>query len=177
VARLAALLFVTLGSVGISSGQSLAEHAKREAERRKQLESKGVEARIIRSQDLRTVTPPAGPGKTPSPAAGRKEPDRAGDRLGSLSKFRSGIERFDREMRAAQEKLASQRRRLEAELRRGRSSARGMSSSDQADRLRAGIQDLEQKIARLQAERRTVYDEGRRAGWQPGELDGKYVLR
>jgi len=58
----------------------------------------------------------------------------------------------------------------------GLSRASGRDPRDSEDRLRDEIQLLEKKIARLREQRRQSYDAGRRAGFLPGELEGRAAV-
>jgi hypothetical protein len=51
--------------------------------------------------------------------------------------------------------------------------SRSSSAANSQERLQGQISALDSKVKQLRRERREVWDEGMRAGFQPGELDGK----
>jgi predicted RNase H-like nuclease (RuvC/YqgF family) len=156
--------------------QSLAEVARREAERRRELDRQGVEAKVIDGDAARLA--PNGNVITSSPVPGLREPD---DRRGPASRdrsrsYRSRIRRLDREIRSAEDRVEALRERLRKERwalpKVGRLS-RSSGAANSQERLQGQISALDSKVKQLRRERREVWDEGRRAGFQPGELDGK----
>jgi hypothetical protein len=150
--------------------QSLADAARKEAERRKALEEQGVPSRTIVQQGPPQSTPAVKPpsGIRGAASEGRRAP---------ASHYRATLEKLQREITRTQERLESVRQRLEIEknmpFRLGRSSQTGSSLNQQ--KLHVQLQELDSRLARLQEERRKAYDEGRRAGYLPGELDGKGI--
>jgi len=154
--------------------QSLADHARQEGERRKEVDRRGVAAKTFRNADIRPGTSGSAAAIPPTRAA----PASAAPEKGrTLRSFRAAISSLERSIRQEEEKLGAARRRLELEVRRERLPSRRASPNTQSDRLRETIRELDRKILRLRAERRAVYEEGLRAGWQPGELDGHAILR
>jgi chromosome segregation ATPase len=158
------------------AAQSLAEVARREAERRRELDRQGVEAKVIDGDAARLA--PNGNVITSSPAPGIREPD---DRREPASRdrsrsYRSRIQRIDREIRSAEDRVAALRERLRKERwalpKVGRLS-RSSGAVNSQERLQGQISALDSKVKQLRRERREIWDEGRRAGFQPGELDGK----
>jgi hypothetical protein len=146
--------------------QSLADAARKEAERRKALEEQGVPSRTIAQQ---------GP---PQSAPAVKRPSAAPEaRRAPAAHYRTTLEKLQREITRTRERLESVRQRLEIEknipFRLGRSSQTGSSLNQQ--KLQVQLQELENRLTRLQEERRKTYDDGRKAGYLPGELDGKGI--
>lgn len=150
--------------------QSLADAARKEAERRKALEEQGTPSRTIVQQGPPQPAPAV---KIPSGINGAAS---AGGRA-SAAHYRTTLEKLQREITRTQERLESVRQRLEIEknipFRLGRSSQTGSSLNQQ--KLQLQLQELGSRLSRLQEERRKAYDEGRRAGYLPGELDGKGI--
>ena len=75
--------------------------------------------------------------------------------------------------------LAAKRARMQAEkwanLKSGKSS-RGNGAENQQSRLQAEIDALQIKLKQLRDERFEVYEAGKRAGFLPGELEGKGII-
>lgn len=158
------------------AAQSLAEVARREAERRRELDRQGVEAKVIDGNTQQLA--PNGNLSTSSPTPGRRTP---ADPAGSVGKarprsYQTRIQRLDREIRIAEDRIAALRERLRKERwalpKVGRLSKSSGAATSQ-ERLQGQIRDLEAKMKQMRRERREVWDEGMRAGFQPGELDGK----
>jgi DNA repair exonuclease SbcCD ATPase subunit len=86
---------------------------------------------------------------------------------------------LEREIRQAEEKLAEMRARVARERwappKVGRLS-RNARSRVSEERLRSQIRSLETRLNYLRQERSETYAAGRRAGFLPGELDGKGIL-
>jgi len=169
-------LLVALTGMGFAirgAAQSLAEAAKREAARRRDLEKAGVAAREIDMTRMReyqgrgnlslSTVPPGGVAAGKSP----REPAR-----GSPQVYRKALEKLDREIRAATDRLALLVER-QREERWAPPRGRSKGSSRATDDLRWQIKELEARLSRLKSERLKVYNEGRRAGFLPGELDGR----
>lgn len=158
--------------------QSLAEAARREAERRRELDRQGVEAKVIDGNTPQLA--PNGNLSTSSPAPGYGAPDDLERSVGRARprSYRTRIQRLDREIRLAEDRIAALKERLRKERwalpKVGRLSKSSGAATSQ-ERIQGQIGDLEAKVKQLRRERREVWDEGRRAGFQPGELDGKGV--
>ena len=172
------LLLAVLPVEPLGNSQSLADLARREAERRKLLEGVegktigDAEARQVSGGNISTSSPPQNSGKTlekqTSPKSGT-----------SLKTYRAAIEKLDREIRQSREKLIALRERL-ADLRwalpgTGKLSASSVSELS-LEKLSAQVQELEMKLKQLERDRLQIYDEGRKAGYLPGELDGKGIV-
>ncbi len=170
-------LIVWLGADAAFS-QSLAEAAQKEGERRKELDLQGVEEKVISNDDVQnaqggslTLSSPVYRSRSPEPvpAKGRKSPQA----------FSNAIKKLDREIRQGEDRLTELRSRLQAErweiVKSGKSSGRTSGNSKQ-ERTTAEIQVLEAKLKRLREERQATYDAGRKAGFQPGELEGRGLV-
>lgn len=167
-------------SWGESVAQSLAEAARREAERRKSLVQQGIEGKVIGEETLppqptanraaSSIPERARPGAGKEPLTGRRTP---------AGPYRSVLRRIDNEIRRCEERLAVLRRRHEAEkfaLPRSGRSANSRAAGSSRERIFWQIQDTESKLKRLRQERLEAYDAGRKAGFLPGELDGHGIV-
>jgi hypothetical protein len=172
--------FVLLLSYGESVGQSLAEAARKEAERRKSLEQQGIEGKVIRSE---TLGRGAGANITTSklPENRRAGPARepsGGSRLSAAS-YRSTLRKLDHEIRRCEDRLTVLRQRHDAEQRSMSRSGRFSRSditSDARERRFWQIQAMESRLKLLRQERIETYDAGKKAGFLPGELDGHGIM-
>jgi hypothetical protein len=54
--------------------------------------------------------------------------------------------------------------------------SRGSNNTSARERLRVQIQELEAKLKHWRRERFETYESGRKAGFLPGELDGKGIV-
>ena len=158
--------------------QSLADLAKKEAERRKLMDQQGAESKSIRQGDPAILAPNGNLSTSSIPRSKTGSAKETTDPKPSLQKIRTVLQKLDGEIRREEERLASLQRRLEVErdtpVKLGRVTSRsGMTSSHQ--RLLVQIEDVKAKIRRLKGDRLKTYDSGRKAGFLPGELDGKYV--
>lgn len=180
-----AFLFWSLQSLW--STQSLADVARAEAERRRLLDEQGIEEKIVEDipseeamtgKRLRNDAPPA--------AARRKTSVRDADSgvrsRDALRKYRTELQKLDKAIQKEEQSLASKRRRLAtarrtppAPVRIGHLSARN-AAAEAMRRLDAEIKDGEDKIKQLVEERANLYDEGKREGFLPGELEGRVSI-
>jgi predicted RNase H-like nuclease (RuvC/YqgF family) len=171
------LLCLAAAAVPLLTAQSLAEAARREAERRREIDRQGLEAKVIEGDPAQLA--PGGnlstsdPVRRDRPTADREVEPR---RRGTPRFYRAKIQKLDREIRSGEDRIAALRERLRSERwalpKVGRiSRSSGISGSQ--ERLQAQIRDLESKVKQLRKERRETYDDGKRAGFLPGELDGK----
>ncbi len=173
------LILIAAAPSSYPATQSLAEVARREAERRRELDRQGVEAKVIDGSSPQLA--PNGNLSTSSPASGpRARDDPAGSAgRGRPRSYRTRIQRLDREIRSAEDRIAVLQERLRKERwalpKVGRLS-RSSGAATSQERLQGQIRDLEGKVKQLKRERREVWDEGRRSGYQPGELDGKGLV-
>lgn len=165
--------FVVLGM------QSLADIAREEAERRKLLEQQGIEGKIVEGSAAHlapkgnltvSTTPSAAPKKTRATSAKNQS---------SVRSFRAALQKLDRTIRQDEERLESRRARLQAERwaipKVGRVSSRSWTTETQ-NRLQEEIEELQAKLKQLRRERAEIYEEGKKAGFLPGELDGKGIV-
>jgi hypothetical protein len=170
---MAAFLFLGL--------QSLADVAREEAERRRLIDQQGVEAKVIeidsgqrtadRNQSQREV-PPSASAKTSAASNENKNKSAA-------SSYRSALQKLDRSILQEERRLAAKRERLQAARSaplRISSRIDGNQTSNNLSRLQSEIEDMEAKLKQLREEWREKYEEGLRAGFLPGELDGKGIL-
>jgi hypothetical protein len=161
--------------------QSLADVARQEAERRQLLEQQGIEAKVItidsgqRSAD-RSPTQRENPSSAPIKPAGASN---AGKERGSAQNYRSALQKLDRAILQEERRLAAKKERLQetrnAPLRIS-SRSEGNQASGNLARLQSEIQDIEAKLKQLREGWREKYEEGLRAGFLPGELDGKGII-
>jgi hypothetical protein len=157
--------------------QSLSEAARKEAERRKQLEEEGISGKIIAPPE------PAALGENPSASVragpvSQKPPSRSN--TGSRARsFRTRLQKFDRDIQATQERIAAVKAQLDSDraapIRLGQSRSSGGAGSTQR-RLQAQLEQLQSKLERLRLERLKTYGEGLKDGFLPGELDGHGII-
>ena len=167
-------------SIAFAFPQTLAEAARKEAERRKALAQQGVEGKVISDQDVRkaqsgnvTISSPAYRPQAGSPAPSST---RGGK---SPQPYRTSIKKLEREIGQSEERLTMLRSRAQADrwaITKTGKPARGSSGEATQERLRGEIQLLESKLKRLQSERQEIYDAGRKAGFEPGELEGRGIV-
>ena len=161
--------------------QSLVDVAREEAERRRRLEEQGITAKVFDG----IAAPPAPNGNiTTSTVAGtgqKETPVRDNSAKGqpSLRGFRSALQKLDRSIQQTESRLAATSARLQDEKwsipKSGKASGRG-GTKDLKSRLQAEIDELQAKLKQLQDERLEVYSAGKKAGFLPGELDGKGLI-
>ena len=180
-AILGVLLFAAFSPAGVRANpQSLAEAALKEAERRKLLEKQGIEGKVIRS-DAGQLAPNANlTQSSPLPPVRKAAIPSSNDKnRASLQSLRKTLQKLDREIRKGEDRLEMLRTKLHDERwalpKVGRISS-STNSSDTQDRLRAQIQELELNLKYLRQERLETYGNGRKAGYLPGELDGKGII-
>lgn len=160
--------------------QSLGEVARQEAERRRKLDHEGKAGKTISDQDL------ARHGRNGNITISRPEPPRkeapsssSGPRRSSVASFQNRLRSLDRQIRQTVDRIAFLQERLAKERwappGTGRQSRRGRTHSSE-EQLRWQIHSLENRLTSLRQERREVYDTGRKAGFLPGELDGKGII-
>ena len=160
--------------------QSLVDVAREEAERRKQLEQKGIHGRVIDGNSAQVspnggnVTTSTGTANTPEKASTKTDSTKA---QSSLRRYQAALKRLDRAIRQIEERLVSRRNRLQTDkwetLKKGRSSSRIKNSQS---RQQTEIEELQEKLNRLRDERLEVYESGKKEGFLPGELEGKGIM-
>lgn len=157
--------------------QSLGDVARREAERRKNIEPGAEGERVLTNADVAKLGT-GGNVSVFSPAM-KKPPPTAEAPRGSPMRFRSALMKLDREIRTLQDRLDALKAKAAAERwavvgsGRSRSGRSERSNSKQRD---AEIAELSRKLERLKHDRLGTYDAGRRAGFLPGELEGKGIV-
>jgi hypothetical protein len=159
--------------------QSLSDVAREEAERRQRLEQQGIEGKIIEGKSV-----PSAPKEhqTHAPPPSGRQTKASGENaspknLATIRRFRAALQKLDRAIRQDEERLALKVARLEenrwALPKTGRLSARSR-TTDTQDKLKKEIDELQIKLKELRLEREETYEQGRKAGFLPGELEGKY---
>lgn len=161
--------------------QSLADIAREEAERRKRLDMQGVEAKVM--DQIPEQPAPESPPELSAPdlrgPEKAKTPSRTPKSSASVQGYRTALRKLDQAIRKDQQRLQSMRSRLHSEKWGVAPTARiskGGTSEQSRNRLEADIQELELKLKELRRERSEIYEEGRKAGFLPGELEGRGVV-
>jgi chromosome segregation ATPase len=167
------VLSVVLGT------QSLSEVARDEAARRRLLDQQGIEAKVIEGEaaawapngNVTQWTPSANPhskesSKSPSP----KESSSARNYRNSLQKLDKTIRQEERRLELKQERFDAGRRTLPQI---GPLKSTRNRTADERAKLQAEIEEIQEKIKELRRERTECYEEGIKAGFLPGELDGR----
>jgi len=146
------------------------------------LESLGIEGKQIESGEnsklapkgtISTSSPVSVPGTTKAPT--QKEEPRP-----SLRSFQTRLQKLDRDIQQAEAQLKLNQARADAERRAPviiTSRSGGTRSSAAQDKMRWQILQLEGKLTQLRQERSDVFQAGRRAGYLPGELEGRNIIR
>lgn len=168
---------------GAASGpQSLAEVARKEAERRQKLAQQGVQEKRIEASDPAQLAPGgtislSSPDPRPAPA---RAPATKAEPRASLRSFQTRLQKLDRDIVQAEDRLKLLRARLEAErwapIKTAKGS-KGSASSAGLEQLRWQIVEQEGKLARLRQDRSDTFQAGRKAGYLPGELEGRGIMR
>jgi hypothetical protein len=156
--------------------QSLVDIANQEAERRRLIDQQGIETRVIEGNNVPSDSNVA---EWTDPAVvipkASKKGDSAKDKTSARS-FRTALQKLDRAIRASKDRLEAKRAQLQSERwaspKSGRSSSRGQ-ASDAQSKLKAEIEELQTKMKELRRERSEIYEEGKKAGFLPGELNGR----
>jgi hypothetical protein len=155
--------------------------AREEGERRKRLEEQGIEGRVLdenaaglaRPGNITTSTERAAPVHMPSV---RSDPLKG---QGSVRSYRSALQKLDRSIQQNEAQLTAKRARMHAEKRanfKSGKASKGAGANDPQRRLQAEIEALEIKLKQLRDERFESYEAGKRAGFLPGELEGKALI-
>jgi predicted RNase H-like nuclease (RuvC/YqgF family) len=159
--------------------QSLTELARREAERRRALTEAGIVAKVIDGSLLERKLAQGTVVLTEGVA--RPSPPRvpASKSAGSVASYRSRLRSLDAQIRRADEQLRLLRKRMVedrwAPPKPGRVGRNNQSGNTQEE-LKWKVRELEDRLRQLKDERLEVYDRGRRAGFLPGELEGKGLV-
>jgi len=177
--RFIRILTACLLAIPQAQAQSLADAARKEAERRRQLAEQGVEGKVIEANgsgqrstgSLTTFNP--GAGQSARPGTVKEAKNRA-----SLSTYRNQLRKLDREILECEERQSLLRRQAEAERwslpKSGRRGGAAGSESPREKLLRQA-EELEARLKRLRRQRLEVREDARKAGYLPGEIDGKAV--
>ncbi len=156
--------------------QSLADIAREEAERRRQLEQQGIMGKVVEANpspnaNLTTST-------VPLPAQKQQRSPSPKDRSSARS-YRTALQKLDRTIRQEEARLESLRTRWQAGRwalpKVGRVSGSSQNANAQ-ERLQRQIEDLQAKLKQLRQDRFEIYEAGKKAGFLPGELDGKGIM-
>ncbi len=162
--------------------QSLVEVARKEAERRKKIDAQGVTVKRIESADL----PPFTLGGAVSVSTPQSRPASAGNPVRkaearpALRSFQTRLQKLDRDIEQGQNKLKLLRARSDAERWAGTKTSKGSRGSGlnaTQDSLRWQILELEAKLAAWRRERSDTFQAGRKAGYLPGELESRGIVR
>jgi predicted RNase H-like nuclease (RuvC/YqgF family) len=161
--------------------QSLVDVAREEAERRKRLEEQGIAAKVIDGNALGSgrranITTSTELDAKPKESPARSDP---GKGQASARSFRTALQKLDRAIQQNETRLASMRARLQAEKwvnpKNGKTSSRGLTKNPQSQ-LQDEIDDLRFTLRQLRDERLEVYEAGKKAGFMPGELEGRGII-
>ncbi len=160
-----------------SWSQSLVDAARKEAERRKALERQGIEGKVISGGASRVTEQPT---EAPVPASRAvSSPARSSRELNTIRTLRAKLQKLDLAIQHGEERLTILRARMESEKwqlpKVGRIS-RASAGNTARERLGSQIRELEAKLRNWRRERSQAYESGRKAGFLPGELDGKGIV-
>ena len=161
--------------------QSLADAARREAERRDRIERLGIEEKIIEGNGKCSAT--GGnvsvfkpPGVKPEKATKASFPSK--DR-NALRRYRTQLQKLDKEIRKGEVRLEKLKDRLDSLKRKSLEigNLKGFSRNNESqDRIleQIAVQQVDLKL--LRKERREIFDSGRKDGFLPGELEGRGII-
>lgn len=175
-------LLPTSAAVAAADMQSLVDVARKEAARRQKLAQMGVkEKRIDVSDPSQLVSGGAiSVFSLESSRAGAQTPAQKAEPRGSLRSYQSRLEKLDRDIAQAEERIKLLRIRVDAERwapTRIAKGLRGSGSSSSQEQLGWQILELEAKLAGLRKDRSDAFQAGRKAGYLPGELEGRGFVR
>ncbi len=162
--------------------QSLTEVARKEAERRQKIDQQNVQVKKIESADL-TSTNSNGTvsvSKTESSSTNLKVPATKPDARATLRSFQIRLQKLDNDIVQAEERLRLLRARAEAErwtVARAPKGSRGAGLITGQDQFRWQILEAEGKLAGLRRDRSDVFQAGRKAGYLPGDLEMRGIVR
>lgn len=160
--------------------QSLSEVAREEAARRQILDQQGIEAKVIEGDAASWVpngnvtqwTPSASP---PS----RKNSTNASPNPGARI-YRNALQKLDKAIREEERRLESKQERLQSSRwalpKVGPLTSARSRTAETRVKLQSEIEEIQEKIKELQREGREIYEAGIKAGFLPGELDGKGIV-
>jgi hypothetical protein len=157
--------------------QSLADIARQEAERRRQLDRQGIEAKSITMESAASASPGNVTLSSMPPSSTKQKNTTSADAREnrSVRGFSSALRKLDNAIRQTEGRLQTKRTSAQSQsgaLLKGKNDSRGKSAS----RLQEEIRELEMKLEQLKQERLETYQAGKKAGFLPGELDGKGII-
>jgi hypothetical protein len=176
------MLFPAQEGAAMVTTQSLADVARKEAERRRSIDEQGIPVKRIEftgqaqgaSAGTISVSSLEKGSVSPNASAAKPEP------RASLRSFQTRLQKLDRDIVQAEERLKLLRARAEAErwapIKTAKGS-RGSGSSPAQDQLHWQILELEGKLTGLRRDRSDTFQAGRKAGYLPGELEGRGIIR
>jgi chromosome segregation ATPase len=161
--------------------QSLADAARREAERRDRIERLGIEEKVIEENGI--CSDPGGNVSVFMPSEIESEEPAAAafpakDRS-TLRRYRAKLQKLDKDIGKGETRLESLQDRLDSLKRKSLriEDFKGFSRNDESrDRILEQIEALKIDLKQLRKERREVFDAGRKEDFLPGELDGKGII-
>ena len=95
----------------------------------------------------------------------------------SLRSFQTRLQKLDRDIEQAEAQLKQLKSRADAERWAPVKSPRGPDPAVAQAQLRRQIAELAGKLARLRTERADTFFAGRKAGFLPGELENRGIVR
>jgi predicted RNase H-like nuclease (RuvC/YqgF family) len=174
------LVLVPLTDLSIAA-QSLVDAARREAERREGLEQLGIEETVIEGNgesyseegnvSVLGTSGTTSPKKSAAPSSAKNQ--------SSLSRYRKTIQKLDQNILKEEERIKRLQDRLDDLRREGYrigDLAKRRRNEESQNRTREQIEELEVNLKLMREERRDEYDSGKKAGFLPGELDGKGIV-
>jgi len=170
-----------LGVTPVFPMQSLADAARREAERRDRIERLGIEEKVIEGNEKSSSREGNVSLFTPS-EVDQEERIRSSSDSGnhsSLRQYRAKLQKLDKDIHKGEARLQKLHDRMESLRRKGLRIAnfKGLSRNEESqDRLQTQIEELQADLKLLRKERREVFDSGRKDGFLPGELEGKGII-
>jgi hypothetical protein len=165
----------------ILDAQSLVDIAREEAERRREVDRQGIAVKVIDGNTMGSVpngnvTTSTGPVTPSTPASGKASSEREKT---SVKGFRSSLQKLDREIQKNEASLILKRARVHTEKwanpTNGKASGGGR-SQNVLTQLQAEIDRIEAKLKQLRSERFETYEAGKKAGFLPGELEGRGMI-
>jgi hypothetical protein len=165
----------------VLDAQSLVDVAREEAERRQAIDRQGITAKVIDGNTMPStqnahVTTSTGSIASSSPASAKSGSPKG---KASVQGYRSSLQKLDREIRQNEASLVLKRARVQAEkwanAGGGRASSSGRSGSA-LNQLQAEIDQIQAKLKQLRSERFETYEAGKKAGFLPGELEGRGII-
>jgi chromosome segregation ATPase len=175
------LLSLPAGSRPVLGEQSLADAARTEAARRERVRRLGIEETVIEGNGgcysgIGNVTLFELPrtAKTEKASTESTFQDR-----GSLSRIRSRLQKLDRNIRQEEVRLEKMQDRI-GELRRDSYRISNISkipaNEESKRKTLEQIEESKDKLRALRRERSEIYDNGRKQGFLPGELQGRGII-